>query len=249
MVWRYTHLFANIKEKNMENIKNKNWKKYGIEFLSIFIAVISAFALNNWNENRRNDNSKDKILIEISNGLEKDLDDIKQNVIGHKLGISACNYFLQAISGKDVDPDSLIFHYFKLTRDFVLIQNIAGYETLKSKGLELIKNDTLRLKIISLYEYDYSSLRKLEEEYSEMQFHENYFKEINEEIAQNLNIDENGNIIGVDLPLKIQEKVKNKLLLYLREIRTNRVFILTYYKELEKKINEVRENIEKNNAS
>lgn len=34
-------------------MKKGNWKKYGIEFLSIFIAVIAAFALNNWNDNRR----------------------------------------------------------------------------------------------------------------------------------------------------------------------------------------------------
>ncbi len=233
----------------MKKIKLENWRKYGIEFLSIFIAVVSAFALNNWNENRRNDNSEDKILIEISNGLEKDLDDIKQNVIGHKLGISACNYFRKAFVGKNVEPDSLIFHFSKLTRDFVLIQNIAGYETLKSQGLELIKNDSLRLKIISLYEYDYPSLRKLEEEYSEMQFHENYFKEISEELAPNLNIDENGYITDVDLPFKIKENKKNKLLLYLREIQTNRIFIVQYYTDLEKKINEVRENIKKNNAS
>ena len=233
----------------MKKIKNRNWKKHGIEFLSIFIAVVSAFALNNWNENRRNDISEDKILIEISNGLEKDLDDIKQNVIGHKSGISACNYFRKAFAGKNVDPDSLMFHYIKLTRDFLLIQNIAGYETLKSKGLELIKNDSLRLKIISLYEYDYNSLRKLEEVYSEMQFQENYFKEINEEIAPNFNIDQNGNITGIDLPLKIQENAKNKLLLYLWKIQTNRDFIIHYYTEIEKKINEVRENIKENNAS
>jgi len=227
----------------MKKIKNRNWKKHGIEFLSIFIAVVSAFALNNWNENRRNDNSEDKILIEISNGLEKDLDDIKLNVIGHKSGISACNYFRKAFAGKNVEPDSLMFHYSKLTRDFVSIQNIAGYETLKSKGLELIKNDSLRLKIISLYEYNYSTLRKLEEEYSEMQFHENYFKEINEELAPNFSIDENGYISGIDSPLKIQENAKNKLLLYLRKIQTNRVFILQYYTEIEKTISKVREEI------
>jgi hypothetical protein len=33
--------------------RSENWKKIGIEFLSVFIAVISAFALNNYNENRR----------------------------------------------------------------------------------------------------------------------------------------------------------------------------------------------------
>ncbi len=228
----------------MKKIKFENWTKYGFEFLSIFIAVISAFALNNWNENRRDAHSENKILIEISNGLEKDLSDIKLNKGGHESGIIACKFFREAFAGKTVKVDSLLIHYFNLTRDFVSIQNIAGYETLKSKGLELIKNDSLRLKIISLYEYDYNTLRKLEEEYSEMQFQESYFKEINEVLAPHFKTDENGMIIGIDLPLKLPEIKRNKLLLYLWKIQSNRIFILQFYTEIEKKINNVRENID-----
>lgn len=229
----------------MKKIEFGNWKKYGFEFLSIFIAVITAFALNNWNNNRRDDNSENKILIEISNGLEKDLVDIKQNISGHKLGVSACKYFKNAFVGNNIEVDSLLFHYSKLTRDYILIQNIAGYETLKSKGLELVKNDSLRFKIISLYEYNYNSLRKLEEEYFEMQFQKNYFKEINEELAPNYNIDDKGDIIGINTPLKIQENKRNKLLSYLLKIETNRIFILEYYSVIETRINHVREIIEK----
>lgn len=162
---------------------------------------------------------------------------------GHQAGISACNYFRKGFVGKEIAPDSLMLHYLNLTRDFVSIQNVAGYETLKSKGLEFVKNDSLRLKIISLYEYDYNTLRKLEEDYYEMQFQANYFKEINEELAPNFNIDENGNIAGIKSPLKIEESKKSKLILYLWKIQTNRAFILQYYAEIENKINEVRANI------
>lgn len=58
----------------------KNFKNYGLEFLSIFIAVVAAFSLNNWNDNRKSEFSEDKILKEISNGLEKDLSDIEANL-------------------------------------------------------------------------------------------------------------------------------------------------------------------------
>jgi hypothetical protein len=236
-------LLARVKEK-VGKKKIMNWKKHGFEFLSIFIAVVSAFALNNWNDNRKDAHTENKILTEISNGLEKDLDDIKLNVGGHKSGIEACNYFRRVFVGKSFATDSLMFHYFKLTRDFVSIQNTAGYETLKSKGLEVVNNDSLRLKIISLYEYDYNTLRKLEEEYAEMQFQENYFKEINDELAPNFKIDSNGNIIGVEMPIQIQEDKRNKLLIYLWKIQSNRVFILQYYAEIERKINEVRADID-----
>lgn len=220
-----------------------NWKKFGFEFLSIFIAVIAAFALNNWNDNRRDKNTEGKILMEISNGLQKDLDDIRLNKHGHEQGIAACNYFRNAFLGNEVVSDSLLYHYLNLTRDFVSIQNIAGYETLKSKGLEIIANDSLRLQIISLYEYDYNTLRKLEEEYSEMQFQQSYFKEINEELSAHFKFNENGAIIGMHTPMTIPEKTRNKLLTYLWKIQTNRNFILYFYNDIEEKINKVRGNI------
>ncbi len=57
-----------------------NWKKYIIEFLLVFVAVFLAFALSNWSENRRGENTEMKILSEISNGLKKDLGDIQINI-------------------------------------------------------------------------------------------------------------------------------------------------------------------------
>ena len=211
--------------------------------MSIFIAVVAAFALNNWNDNRNADKSESKILIEIANGLEKDLEDIKQNEKGHKQGISACKYFRDAMSNRNVTSDSLMSHDNSLTRDYISIQNTAGYQTLKSRGIELIKNDSLRLKIISLYEFDYQILRKLEEEYYEMQFHKNYFKEINKSILPNFNFDENNMISGVNLPLKMPIEEKKILLMYLLKIQGNRNFILSFYAQIENKITEVQKSI------
>src|SRR6056297_1186302 len=191
---------------------SKTWKRSTFEFLSIFIAVISAFALNNWNDNRKDRNAESKILVEIYNGLEKDLDDIHQNQYGHQVGLNAVNYFRDLLAEKPVHEDSVMIHYFRLTRDFISIQNTSGYETLKSRGFELIENDSLRSNIISLYEYDYNSLRKLEEEYYESQFQENYFKEINHSISQHLVFNDDNDIVGINTPLDIAPE-KEKVLL------------------------------------
>lgn len=223
-----------------------NWKKYGIEFLSIFIAVTSAFALENWNENRRDSNAESKIITEIHNGLKKDLDDIRINMAGHKDGINACAFWRDIAEDRVSSPDSMLMHYLNLTRDFISIQNVSGYETLKSRGLELLKDDSLRSSIIALYEYDYNILRKFEEEYYEMQFQENYFKEINAYLAPNFTFDEKGNIVGIDLPLNLPASEKKILLSYLWKIQANRNFILYFYADVENKINQLVARIEKN---
>ncbi len=229
----------------MQENNRMNWKKYGFEFLLIFTAVISAFALNNWNENRRDHNSQIKILTEIYNGLEKDLIDIRTNISGHKKGIQACEVFNRAIAGQEFIKDSLYLYYFVITRDFITVQNIAGYETLKSKGLELIENDSIRYEIISLYEYDYNTLRKFEEEYYEMQFEKNYFKELNTAISPNFITNAEGNLAGIKSPLEIPENERKKILWYLVKIKTNREFILKYYTDIELKVQAIREKINK----
>ena len=220
-----------------------DWKKYVMEFISIFIAVISAFALTNWNENRREEEAATKILLEISNGLQKDLEDIRINVYGHKEGIKACQFWRAVLSNQEVNYDSLYEHYINLTRDFFSVQNNSGYETLKSRGLELLKNDSLRFDIISLYEYDYKSLKTMEEDYYEMQFQENYFKELNDIIAPNFEFDSIGNIASIQQPLRISQKETKLVLTYLWKIQVNRNFILKYYGSMEEKIQKIDQNI------
>ena len=223
---------------------SKNWSKFLIEFISVFIAVVFAFGLNNWNDNRRDRNAEKKILKEIANGLTKDLDDIKLNVFGHKEGIDACKYWRKVITNNEFSQDSIQIYYLGLTRDFVSIQNKAGYETLKSKGLELIRNDSLRLEIISLYEYDYSTLQKLEESYEEMQFHNNYYKELNRLVSPHFEFDQLGNIQKINTPIRIDENEKNIFLTYLWKIQVNRNFILYYYSEIEKQTQKLILNID-----
>ncbi len=222
-----------------------NWKKYTMEFISIFIAVVSAFALNNWNDNRRDQQAATKILTEISNGLQKDLDDIKINMGGHREGINACKYWRRVINNQAFSMDSLGRYYIGLTRDFFSAQNNSGYETLKSKGLELLQNDALRFDIISLYEYDYESLKTLEENYAEMQFHDSYFKDFNDKLAPNFEFDSNGDIIRINQPVAISKTDKKILLTYLWKIQFNRSFILRYYASMEQKILGISQRIEK----
>ncbi|MFK8105446.1 MAG: hypothetical protein AB8G15_23235 [Saprospiraceae bacterium] len=216
-----------------------NWKKYTFEFFSMFIAIILAFGLNNWNDNRRDHEAAVKILTEISNGLKKDLEDIEVNVGGHEKGIKACVYWRKILANQAVSFDSLNMHYLGLTRDFFSAQNVSGYETLKSRGLELLKNDSLRFHIISLYEYDYNALKFLEENYYEMQFQANYYQRINDFIAPNLEFDSKGNLATITTPLKLNRKDKNLFLSYLWKIQVNRNFILYYYRSIEEKIHKL----------
>ncbi len=221
------------------------FKKYFSEFALIFISVILAFALTEWSNNQGKKISEEKIFLEILNGLKKDSIDLTGNIDAHKNGIKACKYWRKVITDNKADKDSLIGYYFLLTRNVISIQNISGYETLKSKGLETIKNDSLRAKIINLYEFDYQVMKKFEEDYKENQFFDNYFFQINEKIAPNLKFDSNGNIYDINLPLTITNSEKNILLSYLWKIQMSRIEREYAGKSLKKKINTLYKEIDK----
>ena len=146
----------------------------------------------------------------------------------------------------DVLVDSLQLRFIELTRDFTSLQNHSGYETLKSNGLELIENDSLRFELISLYEYDYYTLRKLEEEYEEMQYQKNYFKEINYAFASNFIFDKKGNLIGINRPIELSKKDKNIIMSYLIKMEINRQMVLMFYEKTNDKVNKLKTKIEKN---
>ena len=52
-------------------------------------------------------------------------------------------------------------------------------------------------------------------------------------------------MIKIDLPLKLSESEKKILLTYLWKIQVNRNFILYFYSDVENKVNQVLERIEK----
>jgi hypothetical protein len=219
------------------------FKKYFPEFALIFISVILAFALTEWSSNQGKKVSQEKILLEISNGLKSDSYDVSGNVEAHKNGVNACNFWRRAILENKVVDDSVAMYYFLLTRSVISVQNITAYETLKSKGLEIIENDTLREKIIHLYEFDYEVMRKFEEDYQENQFFDNYFIEINKKIAPNLKFNNKGNIVGLNLPIKLTNDEKNILLSYLWKIQMSRKERAMAGKSLVDKINKLEGNI------
>lgn len=225
--------------------KSERLNKFFFEFLSIFIGVFAAFALDNWNDNRKDHITEINILQEINNGLKQDIADIQINIKGHENGIRAVDHFRAIVLNQQVNNDTLWFHYFNLFRDFVSVQNNSGYETLKSKGLEIIENDSLRPKIISLYEGNYNTIRKLEEEYDELQFQENYYKDFNTKLAPYYILDSLGNLKNIRYPVNLSETEKNLLLTDLWKMRGNRTFIIQYYHEVEAKVKSLQEEINK----
>lgn len=232
-----------MKIKN--RFKFKNWKRYLFEFLSVFLAVIFAFLLDKSNERRKNGITENKILEEIYNGLERDSLDLADDERSYKIAFRGLKYFSKIIDGENVQNDSLADFYFYFSREFLVVQNKSGYESLKSRGLETIKKDSLRSSIIDLYEVDYEKSRKFNEEYREYKFMDNYFHKINEVLAPNFEYDETNNIKGIKLPIDINEKERSLIKSYLWKIADGKQDLYQGAKYDKEKIGKLRTDIKK----
>jgi hypothetical protein len=223
--------------------KSGQFRKYAFEFVTVFAGVTMAFLLSNWNENRNNRHAEEKILTEISKGLAQDTADFHLNINGHQKGLEACSYFRNLANGVEVSDSLFARNFIFLLRDFISVQNKSGYESLKSKGLELIEDDDLRNDIISIYDFQYQMLEKLEEEYEGNQFYRNYFDPIQSIIGQNFIYSPEGKLIGIRQPLKLSQQQKNELLLDLYQIEYNRNFTSKIYHEVDLKVSDLIQKI------
>ena len=225
-------------------MKKTKWKKYTFEFLSIFIAVISAFALTNWNDNRNSRHSEQKILIEIKNGIGIDKQDFEGNIIGHNLSLRANYVFRELLKGENIPQDSIGLFYISLFRDYTPVINRSGYESLKETGLKTITNDSLRFQIISLYDYYYGIIEIIDK-VNEMQSFENYFASVNSLLHPYMEFDKNGNLIQITNPKKLNKTQQKEILSYLWRLENNRKYKLGKYKSIIQVMENVKSNIEK----
>jgi len=213
------------------------------EIVLVVIGILIALQINLWKEDRKSVTIEHNILKEINNGLAKDLADIAHNQKGHANGIRSCAFWNKVIHGQEVNTDSLDFYYWYLTRSFTLAQNTASYGSLKSRGLELISNDSLRLQITNLYDVEYVPMKALEETYSETQFHEAYQVAINRIMAPLLAFNEAGELVSVNTSVQLGDDARNELMSYLWRITRKRQHVLKNYVTLEEMIQQLRTRI------
>ena len=212
-----------------------NWKKYLFETLSMFIAVLSAFALNTWNQNRRDTEAEREILVEVENSIQIDLYTIRSNKSEYIYSKKSCDYLLDLINGKPVNQDSIQKKYLSIFENVIFSSNKTGYDGLVAKGLDIVKDKLLRKRIGYYYNYYFDILAKFEEQ-EQTQAHKNYYFPINNILINDMEFNEQGKLIKIKQPLHISELEKKKLYSYLWMLKHNVEVKIDIYEKLEEQL-------------
>jgi hypothetical protein len=149
-------------------MKNQTGKyvKYAIgEIVLVVIGILIALQINNWNEASKNQKEELKLLHEMHNNLKNDLKDCIWNINKQEdlkaSNIAVLNHLEEAIPTND----TLKKHYGNLIYSTTQRRNMAAYDHLRSRGIDLISNDSLRTHITVVYSERYYFIEKMELEY------------------------------------------------------------------------------------
>jgi len=140
--------FFRIIRKNllMEN-KTSKYFKYAIgEIILVVIGILIALQINNWNENRKIKKFEHKILRDIADGIKGNYFQIELSLRNNKASIASANIILKALENNLPYHDSLDTHFSKSISWVSAKFHNAGYQSLKSYGINLITNDSIKNK-------------------------------------------------------------------------------------------------------
>lgn len=225
------------------NIKSK-LLRYSAELFVVVFGVYLGFMANNYSEQLKQKEYINATIKEMYISLGQDIRDADLNKNGHKNGLGSITYFSNILAPRHVNLDSFDQHLLNLTRSFVSIQNTASFETLKSKGLNLISNDTLRSKIIKLYDFQYDVLQKIEETYAESQLFTNFYPDLIQILDQSLFFNNDGKLEKISDPLAISNAEKSRLILILKRLTYTRYFNISVYDEVINDMKDLKKSLE-----
>jgi hypothetical protein len=156
--------FRKIRQQLLTENKFSKYLLYAIgEIVLVVIGILIALSINNQNELRKRDLLETFVLKELKKNLNDDIYDMDLNIDLHKKAIVSSKIITHVIKNQLPFHDSLASHFARIPIVPNFLETRSAYENIKNAGTSLIRNDSLRDKIISLYERDYVFLKRFVE--------------------------------------------------------------------------------------
>jgi len=133
--------------------KALKYTRYAIgEIVLVVIGILIALQINNWNENRKLRSVEHAMLQDINANLLYSKRTIERVIKNHQIQIKKIKHILNYIN-KDLpynkELDSSFIHISTWASPYL---RYTSYETLKTKGIDIIENDSIKNEITFIYE-------------------------------------------------------------------------------------------------
>ena len=137
-----------------------NWKYALGELFLIFMGISLAITFQNWNDGRKRLKLEEEVLTQIYAEILTNKGDVDGDFEQLVMGLQSHVNIEQYIAEDWPYLDSMCFDFYWIKQDEYAFPITGGYENLKSLGLDLIQNDSIRQFIQILYEFGYPRISR-----------------------------------------------------------------------------------------
>jgi hypothetical protein len=151
--------FRKIRKKFADDNKPLKYARYAIgEIVLVVIGILIALQINNWNEDNKLAIKELNLLEELRANLQTNVENLEKDIEKQTQSIFYFKYIMALADQKKPYNDSIpnALHIANYAPDVVL--TASAFETFKSAGLDIIRTDSLRREILTLFEVTYPTL-------------------------------------------------------------------------------------------
>ena len=122
------------------------------EILLVMIGILLALQVNNWNEQQKDRLTEKRVLVELEENLELNIQKLEINITRKNNSDSSSQIIINAIESKQPYHDSLEAHFgWAMSIESASPMSTGGYETYKNIGIEILENKSLKKEIVFLF--------------------------------------------------------------------------------------------------
>jgi hypothetical protein len=151
--------FRKIRYDLMETGKTIKYFKYAIgEIILVMVGILLALQVSNWNQTRKATAKEIKILTELKNDLVANLAEVKEVHKFTDIRQRSTALILDYFKTKKVLDDSLKLAFEKIQLDGVFNNASTTYKFIENQGVDIISNDSLRIRITEMHERQFNNI-------------------------------------------------------------------------------------------
>jgi len=148
--------------------RTSNYLKYAFgEIVLVVIGILIALSINTWNEGRKTKMIEKQIFENLLTSLKKDSTELVRIVDYQEKGIKQHNKIIYSTASEitsTMSKDSISNMLYELFYGaFSFFPKYGVYNSLvSSEGLDIIKSEVIKSKLIDLYDYEYKRYESID---------------------------------------------------------------------------------------
>lgn len=153
-------VFKNIRKTLLAEGKTGKYLKYAIgEIILVVIGILIALQINDWSSQKKRNQLETILLSEISAEIDKVYQDATQDLKLLKFGQRSYGRIMKYVRQNASYADSMKMDFYWLIRDEYIYPKEAVYGKIKQEGVDIIRNDSIKMLIQDLYESHFPRIK------------------------------------------------------------------------------------------